>query len=181
MNARFLLLTVSFGLGLTALPLFPLQAAIVTYDFQVNLTPPNTSYPNPSLGFLSYDDSLLAGIGEESISLTAFSFTFGASTYTLSNDPAATADFFNGDFLGANFAVSSSPQPTFISGLVPGAFSQTIDDAFFAYNTGANSGTGDIAYSLRTTPVGIPEPATTVGLLSLGLLALVSKIQQHHD
>jgi hypothetical protein len=179
MNARFLLLTT--GLGLTALPLLPLQAAIVTYDFQVNLTPPNASFPNPSLGFLSYNDSLLAGIGEETIGLMAFSFTFGSITYTLPNYPAATADFFNGDFLGANFSVSSSPQPTFISGLVPGASSQTIDDAFFSYNTGANSGTGDIAYSLRTTPVGIAEPATTVGLLSLGLLALVAKIQQHCD
>ena len=171
--------TTGAALGLAALDTTPAQAAIITYDFTVELN--SELFP----GFFSYDDAAPAenlGYGLE-IAVTDFEWEFLGVTYTDENvgrriprdlpnalpDPLGVgvivqpADFY----LGQPF----NPYQT-LPGLDFGVAGQgnsltRIEGNLFD----SLAGRGSVSYTLRSQepPVtSVPEPASVAGLSLLG-------------
>jgi hypothetical protein len=114
---------------------------------------------------LTYDDSSLTGIGDESISLVSFNFLFEGINYTENDDLLATVDFLEGDFLGLNYSGSSPSFPTFTAAFPP------FFDASFSYDLSGNSGSGIPTF----TPV--PESSSVLALLMItGIIFPLRKI-----
>lgn len=146
------------------------NAALISYTLRVDIDfGPFTG--NFYTGSFSYDDDGLTGIDIESLPLSSFDFNFDGNLYNLADDPNATVSFFDGTFLGIDYAIVPAPSPTFISG--------TFDDsdAFFSYNLGGSGlgGTGIISYTRESIPVSIPESFSfIVFLLPLAYLMVGS-------
>ncbi|MBD2512910.1 PEP-CTERM sorting domain-containing protein [Nostoc muscorum FACHB-395] len=162
----------SLALSLLVLDFNPVKAATVTYD--INIFP--TSGPlsgSPLSGFFSFDDSALTNSGNQSLPISNFSLSFEKINYTQNDYPTASVDFFNGSLLGLNYSVDV---PGF--SLVSGSFTNSLQDAYFAYDLGiiSQNGEGDVDYSLRTASV--PEPSTVVGVVALGFGALFKRKQK---
>ncbi|NEP52377.1 MAG: PEP-CTERM sorting domain-containing protein [Moorea sp. SIO3C2] len=146
-------------IGFTVIQANPVNAASMTYDFEVPIDSGFLVGETYS-GFFEFDDSALTGLGEEFLSVSNISFDFDGVKYT-ETDGFPEAVFFNGDFLGLSF---STDEFFFI----PGFFD--LSEALFRYNTEQGTGTGDLAYTLRPdTPVAsTPEPTAVFSLLALG-------------
>lgn len=164
------------ALGLVTLTGTIARAAIITYDFQVEIDsgPLDT---NIYTGFFSYDDTPLTGIGSESIaSLNSFSFTFDGNTYGLGSNPVVLLS--NGTFLGLDFSIGVPTPPPYP--LITFAYN-TIDPIGpdFLYDLGApGQGTGIPTYTLRSAPPSTPEPAAALSLLLCGAWGIASRYRR---
>jgi hypothetical protein len=165
----------SLALGLLVSDFNPVRAAIITYD--VNISPISGPLSgSPLSGFFSFNDSALTNAGNESLPVSGFSLTFEGTNYSQIDDPTASVDFFDGSFLGLNYAVDV-PGFTFVSG----SFTSSLQDAYFAYDLGpvGQNGEGDVDYSLRIASV--PEPKTNAGVLALIALGTISVLKRKHS
>jgi hypothetical protein len=143
-------------------------AATITQNILVTITS-GTLTGNIYTGSFSYDDSPLTPPPfTGNIPVTALSFLFQGTTYTEA-DGAPVAFYDNGTFLGLDFAVATTPQPTFLPGI------NSLSESIFAYDLGSSSGGGTVTY---TEVTGTPEPTAVLGLLSLGLLFVSSRVQR---
>ncbi len=125
-------------------------------------------------GYFSYTDSILTGFGEEYLEIDEFEFDFFGTKYSLEThgDLGAEVVFFDGDFLGLNLV-----NDTFAFN--PGFFE--LDESFFSYNINDLEGEASVSYSLRQSDFGggddsnpkpVPEPSTTLGILTLAGLGM---------
>ncbi|NJN74771.1 MAG: PEP-CTERM sorting domain-containing protein [Limnothrix sp. RL_2_0] len=150
--------------------------AAVMYSFEV--TPDfGPLLGDTYLGTLEYDDSGLTGIGEETVGLSDFDFSFLGSDFMSADDPFAFVQLFDGVFLGVEY---SAPEFQFLSGIDPfdPSFS-SIDNAFFAYDVSAGAGFGNIKYTSIIAPpppaTSIPDPSTVLGLIGVGFIGIRMK------
>ncbi len=132
-------------------------AATLTYDFDVAIDSGDL-FGETFSGSFSFDDLSVTGSDEEFIAVDSLSFDYLGVEYTEA-DGFAEAVFFDGDFLGLEFAAADFS-------FIPGLFD--LSEAFFAYDGDEIGGAGDIDYTLRTgDPVKTPEPA---GLLAIAMI-----------
>lgn len=160
LSLRALLLACAVGLAGAAA-----QAATVRYDFTVTIDLGNTSISGQTfLGSLAFDDSLgVPGLpGETAFDLTAFSFDFNGTVYSLPDLSFGQAIEIANTFVGAD--VTADP-----FSLVPG---DGQFDPFFAFDLGrGDAGFGSVVYVLNVAEV--PEPGSAVlALAGLALLGL---------
>ena len=167
----------SVALSLTAMNAPRAQAAIVTYDIDVDILF-GPLMGQMFTGLVSFNDSSLSGSEDESLPITNVEFEFLGVDYTEADDLSATVEFFDGDFLGLNFSgvdSSTGDSFTFVSGAFGFAFPPTIDEAFFTYNlpgsTPIQGGDGDVTYILQQgPPPSVPEPTSMLSLFALGII-----------
>lgn len=160
------------------------QAATVTYDFDVKLT---SGLLNNNLykGFFSYDDSNLTKVGQEKIEIEdnlSLSFDFLDVSYTEVSDVNYNfgfpfVEFNNGNLVGLAYIVNDIPNNSIFAifgddpdGLGGGSRFQYIDADSFELGEGEVS-EGSVSYRLRP----IPEPSTAVGLGVVGCIWLLRK------
>lgn len=173
------------------------QAAIITYDFNTNLTsryfsaealqtgiPDNQGFIN---GFVSYDDSLLIGIGEEIIweneGLISFlNLPYNVTSALRANREPYFATFNNGELIGIN--------AIFISASYAGRNNQYFE--VFVINGQQITGNysyqffpsrevvsgrsfGNVQYSLRrdVDVNSVPEPNAVLGTCIFALVGLL--------
>lgn len=143
------------------------EAAIIAYRFDINITSgPLTG--NTYSGRLRFDDATISGSNPATAPLTFFDFSFEGTDYDLTDDPLAVAAFDNSnEFLGIDYSIQAPPSPNFTSG----AFD--VSEAVFSYDTGTESGFGDIEYAI------VPEPSTIIG--SIGLVGLIAKNRKRYQ
>ena len=171
--------TTSAALSFVAIEANPVQAATITYDFDVNIT----SGPlgdNIYEGFFSYDDSTLTGIGREKVGVAeelSIVFEFLGETYTEVDDNNFDFNFPFGEFqydslVGLQYIINDTPNNSILSifgdnpnGLGGGDRFQYVDVNSFEVNEGR------VTYSLRP----VPEPGMAVGLGAVGLGWLLRK------
>lgn len=165
---NFGIATFAIAISVAAVDTKPTQAAVVNYNFGVNAT--SGSNPGQYFGSFSYDDSLLSGVGEESLAinngLLSLAFDYLGTTYTEVDDfdyPSYPAlSFQNGSLLGLSYVVEDQ---FFIGGDLDnpntgGTRFYTIASADFLSATQV----GTVSYSR------VPEP------LALGGTAIASAI-----
>lgn len=175
--------TVSAALSFTTIEAKPIQAATITYDFDVYLTSgPQTG--NTYAGSFNYNNSTLTGTGLETVGVSqglSVSFDYLGVTYTeaddlklspFSDDPRRRVDpgplvsLSDGDLLGLDFIFSKDGVPTRIS---DSRFNEQSASTRFV-----NSGI--VTYALRDSEP-VPEPGSALGLGVLGIgLLLMKKI-----
>lgn len=143
----------SFAILTSLLFTFPVKAALVTYQVEVNIDS-GFLIGNQYTGTLIYDNTGLTGIGNESVLVPNFDFVFNGTTYTEIDDPLATIDFFEGDFLGLNYSAGSPAFPSFTSAFPP------FFPASFSYDFGGLGGSGTGV----PTFVQVPESSPLLGL-----------------
>jgi hypothetical protein len=141
---------------------FPAQAAIITKDISVTIDS-GSLVPNTYTGFFSYDDDTLitspSFTGD--IPIESFAFNFAGVDYDENDGDTALVVFDMGNFLGIDFVFSGSPEFSFLLGI------SNVSEASFSYSDGF----GSVTFNT------IPEPATFLGLVSLGLLGLVGRVR----
>ncbi len=174
---------VGLGLSLVLTDANPAQAAIITYDFSVDIKE-GLLTGNTYTGFFSYDDESQPvgfGYGSEEFFLTDFEFNFNGREYTL-NDPSVATGGLQAVrrpfFVSGNF--NPAIKPTLVVGTeTDGAFGSR--DWFFGSSVFApgqnefqyrqdspNAYRGDVTYVSRV-PVAVPEPEGGVALTLVGL------------
>ena len=148
----------------------PANAASVIYDFEVNNLD-GLLMGETFTGFFEFDDSGLAGSGDEFLTVTDLSFNFINDVEFTEADGTPEVLFVDGDFFGLEFSTDA-----FFS-FVPGFFD--LSDAFFSYDvSGQGSGFGDVVYTLRDdSGVSVPEPASALALLVVGALGASSTLR----
>ena len=163
--------TAGIALSLTAMEANSAQAATLTVDFTVTGT--SGSILNQQFsGFYSFDDSTTptCGItcGGEKFPLSAFDFNFNGIEYTLS-DLLGNGNFagYGGSATGLVVTTSPGGGPPF----PPGAGGFLFANERFL----SSEGEGGVAYSERTPPTSVPEPATVGGLCVMGLSSILLK------
>ena len=165
LNLKSSLAATGLALGTTLMMAASASAASL-FSFEVT----------PDFGFLSgqsfsgtveFDDSLLTGIGDETVSLSSFNFDFLGTVFTEAddNDNDPFAQFFDGVFLGVSFVEDDFQ-------FSPGFFS--IDEAFFSYDLPDGAGFGSVAYT-PVSVVSVPDPSVIGGLVAVGLVGLKLK------
>ncbi len=156
----------------------PTQAALVNYGFTVNAT--SGSNPGQYFGSFQYDDSILTGLGEETLGVSnglSILFDYLGTQYTEASD----------------FDYPSSPVVSFTNGDLSG-LSYLVEDQFFIGNDPGNPNTGGTKFYsilsadlLSTTEVGtvtyskstsVPEPMTVGGIAIASAIALGMKRQK---
>ncbi|MEQ8753844.1 MAG: PEP-CTERM sorting domain-containing protein [Coleofasciculus sp. G1-WW12-02] len=182
---KLAIVTAGLALSFAAIEANSAQAAIITYDFTVDVTTgllTDTQYQ----GFFSYDDSTLTGSGVESVGIAeglSISFDFLGVTYTEADDNLVDfgfpfVEFNQGSLVGLQYTVSNGAifsifgdNPT---GLGGGDEFNYIDETSFEV------GNGNVTYSLRPPSASVPEPSAVLGLGILGFGWLVrTKFRVH--
>lgn len=167
----------------------PAQAAIVSYDFSVDIKQgPLTG--NTYTGFFSYDNQsepVGFGYGSEEFYLTEFEYDFNGVNYTLDKPivvPGGLQVVRRPFFVSGNF--NPAIEPTLVGGTETNGSSGYRDWFFgesvfapgqneFEYRQdGPSPFRGDVNYVLRE-PTQVPEPANAVALSLLGLGMLLTK------
>lgn len=160
------------------------QAAIISYDFTVDVTSGSLNGSQPS-GSFSYDDSTLTGSGLETLGVDkglSVSFNFLGKTYKEIDDiefpEYPLVQFQDRKLLGLNFTAYSPSSQFFGIGDTVDLSAGLIGPGggnVFAYNTNGSSnqfeGVGKVTYSARP----VPEPASVAGIGALGLGFLLQK------
>ena len=170
---KIVVATTSLVLGLTAINANPSQAATITYDFAGTIDSGSLLGQSYS-GFLSFDDSTLAGTGRELLAVSEIELNFLSTTFSETDDFASEpqVEFLDNNFLGLSLFVEQfEPQFSFS----PGFFA--IEEAVFAYEpTSGESGFGDVNYTLRQSepPSSIPETSSRLSLWALAALMVNS-------
>ncbi len=162
--------TASLAFSFVVFDVNPIQAATITYDFEVSIDSGSLLNETYS-GYFSFDDSALSRLDYEYLSVLDLEFDFLGTKYTEEDDPYAEVEFYDGDFLGLSFS-------TDLFSFIPGFFD--LSEAFFAYDLPEGDGAGDVTYSLRPSPPAqsTPEPTSMIGLLGLGTLAAGYKLKR---
>ena len=181
--------TTGTALTLVTVEANPVQAAIVTYNFDVDVATGSLAGTQGS-GFFSYDDSTLTGNGLESLGVSdglSISFDFLGRTYTEADEAEEPDDeeefpfvnFRDGNLLGLNYLVDNRPSLLFaFAGEEVDVEAGRIGDLggnVFVYDAsnlpippgGVFSpfeGVGTVTYQ----PV--PESGSSLGILSFGIL-----------
>lgn len=165
----------SFTFGVVTADINQAMAATINYDITVNNLDGSLT-DNEFTGAFSFDNAALSGSGSEFLPVSDLSFEFQGTTFTEEDDVSSSAEveFFDGELLGLSY--STDVEFSFI----PGFFS--LSESFFAYDFGGGDvGTGDVIYTLDTTtnpnPGVVPEPSTTVGLLTIVVLGISRTIK----
>ena len=132
-------------------------------------------------GQVEFDDSVLTGVGDETVGLSDFSFSFLGNNFTPVDDPLAFAQFFDGTFLGLDYISTDFQLLSGIDIFEP-AFS-SIDNTFFSYDIPSGAGFGNISYTVVTKPptpptAAVPTPALLPGLIGMGVTALRKRRKQ---
>ena len=166
--------TIAVGTIATTKPVF----AASVYSFKAS--PDSGSLTGQTFsGNVKFDDSVLSGSGEETVSLSDFNFSFLGNAFTLIDDPLAFAQFFNGDFLGVEYGTTDFQLLSGLDFFDPALSS--INDAFFSYDVASGAGFGDVSYKLVATPptppAAVPTPALLPGLIGMGVAALRKRKQ----
>ena len=151
-------------LSLSVINANPINAASITYDFEVNNIVGGSLVGETYSGFFEFDNSTstLTGNNEESFSVSELSFNFLGVNYTEDSLSGIQAIFDNGDFLGLSFF-----------GMLNGSMLKLQKGDFtFATISGSDlmASTGDITYTNTTT---IPEPTAVFSLLALGAIGSI--------
>ncbi len=172
--------TAGLALRFAAIEANSAQAAIITYDFTVDVTTgslTDTQYQ----GFFSYDDSTLTASGVESVEIAeglSISFEFLEVTYTEADDDLVDfgfpfVEFNQGNLVGLQYTVSNNAIFSIFgdnpNGLGGGDQFNYIDETSFEV------GNGSVTYSLRPASASVPEPSAVIGLSILGFGWLVRK------
>jgi len=148
-------------LSLSVINANPINAASITYDFEVNVSTGSLLGDTYS-GSFEFDDSTLTDVGEESLSVSELSFNLLGVNFTEASffNPVL-ARFDDGDFSGLNFAET-----------VDGSFFLQLNEGDFTYLTLPNGSLsrGEITYTNTTT---IPEPTAVFSLLALGAIGSI--------
>jgi hypothetical protein len=172
------------------------QAAIITYDFDTNLTsryfsaealqtgiPDNQGFIN---GFVSYDDSLLIGIGEEIIRedeglISFLNLPYNVTSALRGNREPYFATFNNGELIGINAIFVTAPfsrnnqifEVFIINGQqINGNYSYQFSPSLEVVSERTF---GNVQYSLRrdVNVNSVPEPDVILGTCIFGLVALL--------
>lgn len=145
------------------------QAALVGYDFSGSIDS-GVLIGESYFGHFDFDNTTLSNLGNESLNLSALSFNFLSSTFSLAHaDVTATADFLNGALLGISYSVSSF-EPAFAMVAATGSGVPS-DVAYFAYHTVS----GDSGYgSFNLAAVPLPGAVWLFGS-SLALLGAIRR------
>ena len=151
-------------LSLSVINANPINAASITYDFEVNNIVGGSLVGETYSGFFEFDNSTstLTGNNEESFSVSELSFNFLGVNYTEDSLSGTQAIFDNGEFSGLSFF-----------GMLDGSMLKLRKDQFtFATISGSGlmASTGDITYTNTTT---IPEPTAVFSLLALGAIGSI--------
>jgi len=152
-------------LSLSVINANPINAASITYDFEVNNIVGGFLVGETYSGFFEFDNSTLTGNNEESLSVSELSFNFLGVNYTEDSLSGTQAIFDNGDFLGLRF----------FGMLDDSMFSMLkLQENDFTYATISGldliASSGDITYTNTTT---IPEPTAVFSLLALGAIGSI--------
>jgi hypothetical protein len=158
MFAKSNLLVLGFALGSLMVAANAVEAATLSYDFEVSNINTGSLSGQTLLGSFSFDDEAPAvdnGFGLDIIALTDFSFSFDNNSFGLGD---LTIDsgvaFFEGNFIGLEIFESASIFSIFDDGI----------GSVFAYDEGF----GTVTYTLQPSGPSVPEPATALSLLALG-------------
>lgn len=175
---KLIVATTLVALNFVAIEASPVQAATITYDFDVNITSGSLD-DNIYEGFFSYADSTLTGIGREKIGVAeelSIVFEFLGNTYTEANDNNFSfnfpfLEFKEGSLVGLQYIVNDTPNNSIFAmfsndpdGLGGGKRFQYIDVNSFEVNEGSVT-----SYLQRSPSTPIPEPSSVAGLVVLGL------------
>lgn len=170
------------ALSLVAIETNEVVAATVTYDFTAEITRDVTGSSLEGQkfeGFFSYDDSMLTGIGQESLGGAAgvvngvkVSFNFLGVTYTEAlqkgDYPVVDVRFVDGKVDSFKYYFFDNHENTWF--LLGGNHNTNV----------SSSSVGQVSYTLRqeaTTPV--PEPLTLLG--SVAALGFGALLKQEHS
>jgi len=200
---KLALATAGTVLSLAVMETASVQAATITYDFNVNITS-GPLLGNQYSGFFSYDNTAPAPVLQPFFDVTEFNFEFANRTYTRS-DLVLDCRVFPGclplQFSGGELVTDPSGRLVLIPGgselarvafstfnpfgpPFPGFFTLIGSGSAFSFNyqlpfnpgepTTIGNGSGTV--SLRTTPpTAVPEPSTIFGLSMLGFGWLLRK------
>lgn len=172
---KLTLAAIGTALSLTVLEAHPAKAAIITYDFNVNLSGETGS------GSFSYDPSIEFYIfGQRTKQLTSFTFSFLGKTYGLidlqffDRNNLVTSVGANGDqLLGDSFIIPFRlPQCSFPPDICNSNIEIINNIFYYNANTTGFPSIGSVTYSRVSPPTSVPEPsnsASEIGLLGLGL------------
>lgn len=160
------------ALSLAAIDANPAQAATITYDFEVNLTSGRDA-GSMGEGFFSYDDSILTGIGLEtvgvndvlSVQLELLGITYTkADTNNFGGFGGPVVRFEDGNLLGLFWRFQGSVTAP-----------QVINNNYYVEEACCTrfNNEGEVTYTLRSTS--IPESGTILSLSIFGLGFLLSK------
>lgn len=171
MKSTLQTLSIAAGLALVAPAITAAPAqAVNLFEFTVNIDsgPLNGDSFSGSFGF---DNPQLDSFGDGTADLTSFSFNARGRSFGL-NDATDTpfAEFFDGDFLGIDYAFSRGSTNFQFR---PGFFS--IDGATFDYEIRQGSGFGDTDFDR------IPTPALLPGLIGMGIATIRRKRQAEQE
>jgi hypothetical protein len=161
------------------------HAAVITYDFRVDLTTGSLAN-NTYEGSFNYDDSTLTGIGVEAVGVTEglfILFNFFGETYTQTDELSfpnfPIAVFNNGNLVGLNYLVADFDNSLDDFSI----FSIFGDDTTllnagnqFSYQVNSfDSFEGNVTYSLDSPSTSIPEPDGVLGVSLLGIAWLLNR------
>lgn len=171
---KFVLAIAIAGLSLAVTTVRPVQAATISYNFELNTTN-GLLAGEKGQGSFSYDDSTLTGKGLESLGKKqglSVQLNFLGTNYTEADDVnnnddptdiEPLVDFANGNLSGLNLSLLKSGQ---------GPLILIRDRSFNIPNFGSRQtiGFGSVTYSKAA-----PEPGNFLGVSALGIIWLLSR------
>lgn len=174
LSDKFVLAIASVGVSLATITASPVQAATVTYNFELNVI--DGLYAGETgKGSFSYDDSTLTGEGLESLGVDeglAVQLNFLGINYTEADDVndndnpldvEPLVNFADGNLLGLDLSLLKSADGPLV----------LIRDRTFDipnYSGRETLGYGSVSYSKP-----IPEPSSILGVSALGMVWLLAR------
>ncbi len=161
--------------GAAAMPIQPIHAATLTYDFSVAIDPASSFLPGAQgSGSFSVDDSSFDSLGSAIPTQLDFKFNDSSSLYTAKDDinyPTypiifQTASSGNGSPVGLNFvflyknSVASAPEKLILTGNDVSVYENA--------KSGQKIGSGTISYAAA----GVPEPSNVGAIVLAGGIGL---------
>jgi len=164
------------------------EALTLNYNFSVNINSGSLTGQTFS-GSFTADNSALTGVGIERLNPSnnglAVSFNFNGTPLSEASDSGYPnfpfVEFNNGSLVGLNWLPSINSVP--VAGIADsaiatgGVFTGTNGGNQFAYDLSALGGTGTGTGTVTYTA--IPTPSPMIGLMTLGLLSVCSKIRRN--
>lgn len=174
LDNKFVLAIATAGLSLAVTTVRPVQAATISYDFELNTTN-GLLAGQKGQGSFSYDDSTLTGNGLESLGRKqglSVQLNFLGNNYTEADDVndnddptdiEPLVDFSNGNLSGLNLSLLKSGEGPLI----------LIRDRSFNipnFSSRQTIGFGSVTYSKA-----VPEPGSFLGVSALGIIWLLGR------
>ena len=152
---------------MAAIGVAPASAAIVSYNFDINVDSGLFTEQTFS-GSLSFDDASLTGTGSESVEIESLSLDFFGTVYTEADlEVTPDVEFLDGELLGLSLSSEDFES-------LDGVFFEINQESFYyAISSSELEGNGSIDYTfVEDGPENVastPEPAS---LLALGVVGL---------